>query len=166
MLNDCDKCICASVLCLSNALTLWDSLNKWKFSRGFYFCKFRELNQKRKNKNKQNISLLSSMNKKVCTTNARKYNSEYAKCVCKLSNLEDLSMHLRQSEWWSQHAMEIHIPANISIRRIFCYLMMYTYIFLTYKLKEMGLCAISKWLSIPKVCWDLLFGDNDKLSQH
>ena len=44
-------------------------LYKWKFSRGFYFREFRELNLKRENKNSRNIFPSFINERKVCTTN-------------------------------------------------------------------------------------------------
>ena len=46
-----------------------NKLYKYKFSWGFIFCKFRELNHKRKNKNSQNIFPSFINEWKVCTTN-------------------------------------------------------------------------------------------------
>ena len=43
-------------------------LYKWKFSRGFYFREFRELNLKRENKNSRNIFPSFINEWKVCTT--------------------------------------------------------------------------------------------------
>ena len=67
------------------------------------------------------------MNEKFVPPMTRKYNTALS-VNAKLLNLEDLSLHSKKS-WRFQHVMETNIPANISFRRIFIYLMMqYMYI--------------------------------------
>ena len=69
-------------------------LYKKKFSRGFYFREFRELNPKRENKNSRNIFPSFINERKVCITNntalgvnAKLLNLEG--CHCTLGNHKD-----------------------------------------------------------------------------
>ena len=64
------------------------------------------------------------MNEKFVPPMTRKYNT--ALCVnAKLLNLEDLSLHSSKSyDDFNMLWRQINIPANVSFRRIFIYLMM------------------------------------------
>ena len=89
----------------------------------FIFANFASWILNAKIKIRQIYSLHSSMNEKFVPQMTRKYNTALS-VNAKLLNLEGLSLHSSKSKGRFQHAMETNIPANISFRRIFIYLMM------------------------------------------